>query len=141
MAPGAAVSGAEGALEGAIIEALEADAAVAALLGDPVRLMGRGDPYPAFPYLEIARHVSEPTGASGVEASEHRVDLVVVSRDDGGAAGKAAVAAMREALSAASFPMEGWRCVLLFPAFSDVLNAGRGRWRAVLRVRAVVEAA
>lgn len=85
--------------------------------------------------------MSEPAGASGVEASEHRVDLVVVSRDDGGEAGKAAVAAMRQALGAASFPMEGGRCVLLFPVFSDVLNAGRGRWRAVLRVRAVVEVA
>lgn len=44
MAPGAAVSGAEAALEGAIIEALETDAGVAALLGDPLRLIGRGDP-------------------------------------------------------------------------------------------------
>lgn len=141
MAQGAAVSGAEAALEGAIVEALEADAGVAALLGDPLRLIGKGDPYPAFPYIEIARHVSEPAGASGVEASEHRVDLVVVSRDDGGDAGKAAVAAMRSALSAASFPMEGWRCVLVLPVFSDVLNAGRGRWRAVLRVKAIVEEA
>lgn len=141
MAQGAAVSGAEAALEGAIMEALEADAEVAALLGDPLRLMGKGDPYPAFPYIEIARHVSEPAGASGVEASEHRVDLVVVSRDDGGAAGKAVVAAMRVALGAASFPMEGWRCVLVLPVFSDVLNAGRGRWRAVLRVKAIVEEA
>jgi len=135
------VSGAEAALEGAIIEALEADAGVTALLGDPLRLMGRSDPYPAFPYIEIARHVSEPAGASGAEAREHRVDLVVASRDDRGEAGKAAVAAMRAALNAASFPMEGWRCVLLLPVFSDVLNQGRGRWRAVLRVKAVVEEA
>ena len=110
------------------------------MLGDPLRLIGRGDPYPAFPFLEVARHVSEPAGASGVEVSEHRVDLVVVSRDDGGKAGKALLAAMRGALSVASFPMEGWRCVLLLPVFSDVLNAGRGRWRAMLRVKAVVEA-
>ena len=134
------MSGAEAALEGAIVEALEADAGVVEMLGDPLRLMGRGDPYPAFPYVEIVRHVSEPAGASGVAASEHRVDLVVASRDDRGEAGKAAVAAMRAALTTASFPMEGWRCVLLLPVFSDVLNQGRGRWRAVLRVKAVVEA-
>jgi hypothetical protein len=92
-------------------------------------------------HLEIARHFSEPSGAMGVEASEHRVDLVVVSRMEGGTEGVRAIAAIRDALRAAEPEMEGWRCVLLVPAFADTLSRGRGIWRAILRMRAVVEAA
>jgi len=95
---------------------------------------------PDYPYLEIATHFSEPSGAMGVEASEHRVDLVVVIRMDGGTDGVRAIAAIRDALRAAKLEMEGWRCVLLVPAFADTLSRGRGIWRAILRMRAVVEA-
>jgi hypothetical protein len=135
------VSGAEQALQSAVLQALAMAAGVKAALGNPVRVLDRDDPYPAFPYLEVARHTSEPAGTSGVEASEHRIDLVVVSRNDGGQAGAAALAAMRAALATDGLPMEGWRCVLALPVFSDVLNQGRGRWRAILRIRALVEAA
>jgi Protein of unknown function (DUF3168) len=61
-----------------------------------------------------------------VEASEHRVDLVVVSRMDGGTDGVRAIAAIRDALRAAELEMEGWRCVLPVPAFADTLSRGRG---------------
>ena len=54
--------------------------------------------------------------------------------------GVRAIAAIRDALRAAELEMEGWRCVLLVPAFADTLNRGRGIWRAILRMRAVVEA-
>lgn len=57
-----------------------------------------------------------------VEASEHRVDLVVVSRMDG----VRAIAAIRDALRAAELEMEGWRCVLPVPAFAGTLSRGRG---------------
>jgi Protein of unknown function (DUF3168) len=135
------VSSAEEALESAIIAALNGAADVRALLGDPVRILEATSPKPAYPYLEIARHLSEPAGAAGVEASEHRIDLVVVSRLDGGTDGVRAIAAIRGALAAATVEMAGWRCVLLVPAYSDTLNRGRGLWRAILRMRAVVEAA
>ena len=135
------MSSAEAELASAIIAALNGDADVRALLGDPVRMVEATSPKPAYPYLEITRHLSEPAGAAGVEASEHRVDLVVVSRLDGGTDGVRAVAAIRAALAAATLEMAGWRCVLLVPAFSDTLNRGRGLWRAILRMRAVVEAA
>lgn len=135
------MSGAEQALESAVLQVLVADAGVREALGDPVRVLDQDDPYPAFPYLEVARHGSEPAGSSSVEASEHRIDVVAVSRNDRGKAGVAALAAMRVALAGASLSMEGWRCVLVLPVFSDVLYQGRGRWRAVLRIKAVVEAA
>lgn len=135
------MSSAEEALESAIIAVLNADADVRVLLGEPVRLVETTSPKPAYPYLEIARHLSEPADTAGVEASVHRVDLVVMSRLDGRTDGVRAIAAIRTALSAAELEMEGWRCVLLVPAFADTLSRGRGIWRAILRMRAAVEAA
>ena len=140
MAAGAAVRSAEEALESAISAALNGDAEVLALLGDLMRLMEKTGSRPDYPYLEIARHFSEPSGAMGVDASEHRVDLVVVS---GWTAGQSACALLRRS-AMRCVPLNsrwrGWRCVLLVPAFADTLSRGRGIWRAILRMRAVVEA-
>lgn len=58
-------------------------------------------------------------------------ELVAVSRDLGGAEGKVAIAAVRGALAAAAFAIEGWRCVLLTPLFSD---ATRERVGLLVRV-------
>lgn len=124
-----------------MLEAIAGDVAVKALLGDRVRVGELGSPLPAYPYLEIARHVSEPRDGVDVEASEHRVDLVVVSRDMGGVQAKEALAAVRAALTSAELSMTGWRCVLLVPLFSDATRQRIGLWRALLRVKAVVEAA
>lgn len=135
------MSGAESALESAILDALAADAEVKASLGEPVRVGELGSPLPAYPYLEIARHTSEPAGGVDAEASEHRVDLVVVSRDACGVQAKAALAAVRAALATAELEMDGWRCVLLLPLFSDATRQRIGLWRALLRMKAVVEAA
>ena len=135
------MSGAEQALESAIVAALSANVGVRALLGDPLRLLDRASPKPAYPYLEIARHFSSLAGAAGVEASEHRVDLVAVSRMDSGAEAMNAIGAIRAALAEAELVMDDWRCVLLLPAFADTLQQGRGLWRSILRMRAVLEAA
>lgn len=123
-----------------MLAALAADAGVRELLGEPLRVIGLASPAPAYPYLEIARHLVSPAGTAGVAASEHRVDLVVVSQFDGRARGRSAIAAMRSALEAAELAMEGWRCVLLLPAFADTLSGERGIRRSLLRMRAVVEA-
>lgn len=135
------MSGAEGALESAILAALRADAGVKALLGDPVRVSEVDAAAPAYPFLEIGRHVSEPSGGVEAEASEHRVDVVVVSRDIGGRQAKQALAVVRAALAGAALEMEGWRCVLLVPLFADATRQRVGLWRALLRIKAVVEPA
>lgn len=122
-----------------MLEAIAADAEVKALLGDPVRVGELGSPLPAYPYLEIGRHTSEPSGGVDVVASEHRVDLVVVSRDAGGVTAKQALAAVRAALTSAELEMDGWRCVLLVPVFADATRQRIGLWRALLRVKVVVE--
>ncbi len=134
------MSTAEQALESAILAVLAADEDVAAMLGTPLRVVDVESPKPAYPFLEIVRHQSVPAGASGVAASEHRVDLSVRSRLDGGAASLAAVGAIRAALAAAELVMDGWRCVLLVPVFFDTLREDVTLWRTILRVKAVVEA-
>jgi hypothetical protein len=141
VAAGAAVSGAEQGLESAMLAVLAADVGVQGVLGEPLRVLEVSSPAPAYPYLEIARHLTSPAGAAGYEASEHRVDLVAVSRLDGGEASRLAMSAVRAALGGAQLEIEGWRCVLLVPVFADTLHQGRGIWRSVLRMKAVVEAA
>jgi Protein of unknown function (DUF3168) len=111
------------------------------LLGDPVRVEEAGSPRPAFPYLEVVRHEVRPAGSLGVEASEHLVDMAVVSRDLGGRQARAAVAAMREALDDSELMIEGGQCVLVLAQFTDTMRTRPGLWRSLLRIRAIVEPA
>ena len=133
------MSGAENALEGAILEALVGNADAAALLGDPLRVLDSASLRPPCSHLEIARHSCEARGGVVVEMSERRIDLVVVSGDLGSAEAKAAIAVVRGAIAAAAFAMEGWRCEVLTSLFSDATRERVGLWRALLRLKAVVE--
>lgn len=130
---------AESALEAAILAAMAADAGVRAKLGDPLRFEEAGAPRPAFPYLEFVRHESRPIGGVNVEASEHRVDFAVVSRVLDGREAMEATDAVSAALDGAELVMDGWRCVLLLPVYLDATRTRPGLWRALLRVKAVVE--
>ena len=139
------MSGAEAALEAAMLEVLAEDEDVRELLGDPLRLIDAGAPRPAYPYLEIVQHVTEPASGLGFEANKHRIDLRVVSRDRGGVLAREAMIAVRTALAIAYFdsppPMDGgWRCVVMAPVFSDWAQMRDGFWRGLLRVKAIVEA-
>jgi hypothetical protein len=134
------VSSAEAALESAILAAIAADAGVREMLGNPLRFEEAGSPRPAFPYLEFVRHESRLLGGADAETSEHRIDFAVVSRVLGGREAMEAMSAVRAALSDAELAMEGWRCVLLLPVFLDATRTRPGLWRALLRVKAVVEA-
>ncbi len=133
------MSGAEAVLESAILAALGADAGVTSVLGDPLRVLDNSSTRPAFPYLEVSRHSSESSGGVEAETSEHRVDLVIVSREMDGMEAKEALARVRAALADAALEMEGWRCVLLVPVFADAMRQKVGQWRGLLRIKAVVE--
>jgi hypothetical protein len=75
-----------------------------------------------------------------VDATEHLVDFAVVSRDLGGRQGRAAAAAMRDVLDSTELEMGDGRCVLVLTQFTDTMRTRPGLWRALIRVRAVVEA-
>ena len=85
------------------------------------------------------RHEVRPAGSLGVEATEHLVDLAVVSRDLGGKQARAAAAAMREALDDMELVMENGQCILLLAQFTDTMRTRPGLWRSLLRVRAIME--
>lgn len=134
------MSGAEDALERAVLSLLATDAGVRAALGDPLRISEAGEGRPAYPCLEMLRHVSEPRDAAEAEASEHRLDLRILARPGGREAVKAALAAARDAVRSGSPAMEGWRCILLTPAFSDLTwSRSSNLYQGHLRVRAIVE--
>lgn len=135
------MSTAEQAIESAVLAVLAADEGVAVILGSPMRVLDVDSPRPAFPYIEIVRHQSVPAGSAGVEASEHRLGLAATSRLDGGAGGLAVIGAVRSVLEAGDLAPTGWRCTLLAPVFFDTLRESVGRWRTVMRVKAIVEAA
>ena len=122
-----------------MLAAIATDAGVQELLGDPVRVEEIGSPRPKFPYLEVVRHEVRPAGSLGVEATEHLVDLAVVSRDLGGRQARAAVAAIREVLDDEELVMDDGQCILLLAQFTDTMRTRPGLWRSLLRIRAIVE--
>lgn len=128
-------------LEQAVVDLLAADAGVRAALGDPVRVkMGDGE-RPPYPFVEIVAHQSRPADATGFAGSEHIIDIAVSSFNDRGQGGFAGLGAIRAALSDSELAMNGWRSVLVIPVFADVLRGAPGLWRAILRLRIVVEEA
>jgi hypothetical protein len=130
--------GAEQALEAALLARLAEDADVKAALGQAPRVFDAAEAKPLLPYLEIARHTWAPAGGAEAEASEHRVDIAILSRVGGRTEVRAALAAARAAL-ASGLEMAGWRCVLLAPIYADTLAARPGMYRALLRVKAIIE--
>ncbi len=134
------MSGAEQALEAAILATIAGDAAVAASLGDPLRIADLASPQPAYPFLEFVRRQSESFDSAGCEAYIVTIDLAVVAREEGGGMARSAMAEVRSALREAQLTMDGWHCVVLTPVFTDTVRQAIGRWRAILRLRAIVEA-
>jgi hypothetical protein len=47
---------------------------------------------------------------------------------------------VRAPLQAVELTLDRWRCMLLLPVFVDTLREGAGRWRTVMRLKALVEA-
>jgi hypothetical protein len=133
------VSGAQGALEAALLAMMADDADVAAAFGSPLRVKTEAGDRPACPFLEIVRHECADAGAAGVEGSDHQVDLQVQFRDGLRVHAAEAMAAVRGALSRPAPAMEGWRCVTHAAVFWDLMPVRFGGWRGMVRVRAVLE--
>jgi hypothetical protein len=132
----------EAALHASITALLQADPAVAARLGDPLRLADRPRPGLATPYAWWSGARSEEERAGAVRLLTHRVSLNVYSRQPGGEEVREVLNAMREALvGARPDPGPGWRLVSFAPVLTDVLTLPEiGALRGLLRLRAVLEA-
>lgn len=139
MAAGAAVS-AVLELERAVLDALRGDAGVRAVLGNPARVFDTDMERPAFPFLEIARHAMEDISGADAAMGRHELDLAVMTSAGGREEAKEAAAAVKAVIDGAGLSIEGYRCVTCTVSFIDVVRASVHHWRALIRVRAVVEA-
>ncbi len=127
------------ALERAVLDALRADDGVKAVLGALPRVFDSGVEAPAFPYMEIARHSVEEIGGAEAPLGRHELDLAVLTTAGGRDEAKDAAAAIRAVIEAGGLALDGYRCVMAIVSFVDVLRASRQQWRALVRVRAIVE--
>lgn len=129
----------EGALIAALIAHLQGDAALQALLGEPVRIWDAPPQDAVFPHLIVGRGESRPVAAAEC-GMEHRLTLSCASRFAGSEEARAVAAAVRARLDGAVLTGGGVRTVGLGVTFSDVFrSADRRRAWAVMRVRAVTE--
>lgn len=129
----------EGALQAALIAWLKDDGALAAMLGDPVRIWDQAPNGAAFPHLLMSRSESRPVEADGC-GIEHVVTLICVSRFGGGEEARAISAVVRARLHDAVLEADGVRTVSLRVTFADVFRTPDARrHHAVIRVRAVTE--
>lgn len=130
------------ALHKALFDHLRADAALAALLGDPPRVHDETPAQPVWPLVVFGRAETRPWGGLEGEGLEHALTLTALSRFDGAEEARAILAALRARLHNADLTLDGWRLVNLRVTYGDVFRAADGRgFRAVIRLRAVTEPA
>ncbi|MDP1632793.1 MAG: DUF3168 domain-containing protein [Caulobacter sp.] len=130
------------ALHAAVLAHLGADAALAALIGDPPRIHDEPPAERIYPLVLIGRTETRPWGGLEGEGVEQAVTLTCLSRFDGLEEIKAIVAALRARLHGADLSLEGHRLVNLRVTYCDMFRAPD--WRpalGVVRLRAVTEPA
>ena len=123
-----------------LLDMLRADADVQAVFGIPARVFDDETRRAAFPFAQVEKHESQPAGASGVSATEHKITLGVLTRFDGLSGAKAAVGAIRVAIERGSLTVPGQTVVLSHPIYVDVMRrADRRAFRGVVRIRIITE--
>ena len=117
--------------------AMLADAAVKAVLGDPVRLFSERSRATAYPHASWGRSETLARDADEVTLIEHRLTLEIWCRDGDP---HAITGQLREALRGLDPVLpEPWTLVLLAPAYSDVFaTRDRRVKRGIIRLRAVM---
>lgn len=129
-------------LQAAIVAALKADTELVALLGDADRVLDRVPPERDFPFVAIGRTSIQDWSTDDRAGGEHLVALRCWSR----ATSRAEVLAIAERMTAGLEGLAGvvgdTRIVSFEPVSSDHGYEPADRaWRAVLRFRALTEAA
>lgn len=121
----------------ALTTAMASDAAVMAVLGDPVRLFAERSRSAAWPHASWGRSETLARDADDVTLIEHRLTLEIWCRDSDA---HAITGQLREALRGLDPVLpEPWTLVLLAPAYSDVFaTRDRRVKRGIIRLRAVM---
>jgi hypothetical protein len=129
------------ALRAAVHEALNADAALVALLGGP-KVFDEPPPATAFPYVTLGESRAADFAAGDVRTEEHQLTLHAWSRQGGHREAHTIAGALLNALDDAALPLTEHRLVNLRFAVADVRREADGRtYHALVRFRAVTEPA
>lgn len=127
------------AVERAVLDALRADVGVKAVLGSAPRVFDGEAEKPAYPYLELTRHSVEDASGASAPMWRHMIDLAVTTSVGGRDEAKAAADAVRSVIDAGGLAPDGFRCVLANVSFVDVMRASTHIWRAIVRIRLIIE--
>ncbi|MEY4248438.1 MAG: hypothetical protein RJA87_71 [Pseudomonadota bacterium] len=130
----------ERALQQALLTQLKANADLALLLGNPLRVYDEPPADIVYPYVSLGRSETRPWGGLDGEGLEHVLSLTVVSVFGGSEEAKAVMALVRLSLHGAALSLDGHRLINLRVTYADLFKAAD--WRStygVLRLRAVTE--
>lgn len=132
------MSGADVALQNAVISHLQLDEGVQSELGPVPRVqLDSGNERPALPYMEIASHRMSEGGGSGIEIVDHQMDIAIYTNWGGREGSRNAVSAVRAALENAGLNVQGHQLVWCFVAFSDsFMLRDYNTLKGVVRIRA-----
>ncbi len=133
------MSAAGWALQKAIHDALAADAAVQAVVGNPPRVYDSAPKTGAFPFIAFGdARETKIAGADGL--AEHDIRINVHSRYEGRREVKDAVTAILSALDDAPLTLAGFALISLRATFSDIIHRqDADAFLGVIRFRAVTE--
>jgi len=135
------MSGAGWALQKAVYQTLQADAALKSLIGDPPRVFDAAPRNGPFPFVVFGD--ARETRIAGADALvEHDVRINVHSRYEGRREAKEIVTAIVSALDDAPLILDGFALISLRATFSDIVHRQEiDAWQGVIRFRAVTEKA
>ncbi|MFZ5618824.1 MAG: DUF3168 domain-containing protein [Pseudomonadota bacterium] len=133
------MSAAGWALQKAIFDALSADAALKALIGDPPRVFDIAPLRGPFPFVVFGdAREAKVSGADNL--IEHDIRFAVHSRYEGRREVKDIVTAIVSALDEAPLALAGFHLISLRAAFSDIFHRpDADAYQGLIRFRAVTE--
>jgi Protein of unknown function (DUF3168) len=127
-------------LQKAIYAALSGDAALAAMLGDPPRILDDPAGGVELPYIQIGDGTESDWGSTTDNCSEHQLTIHVWSRAGGRMEARAILSGVYDVLHDANLTLEENRLVNLRFVLSQVFRENDGEtYHGIARYRAVTE--
>ena len=126
-------------LQKATVAAIEADATVKGLVGDPVRIFDRIPENTPLPYITVGDTSSADDGTKDTEAQDHDVAFEMFSADGGREEVKKIQAAIHDALHLANLTMDAGTLVCIRYMSSSDTKEDILRYSGVITFNAVTQ--
>lgn len=135
---GTLLSGAENALQNAILGELRNSPLMRDIFGPEPRIVDDfGGARPAYPYLQIAKHGVRYANAVGAKLKDHTIDLQVMTRWRGRTGARDAVSLVQTLVDDANLTLDGHKLVWCYAAFADTLMLrDLSTFKGVIRIKA-----